>query len=110
MDKIAKAIYDNIGSKLDHRSDDQRLEDYTNLVGLLEQHYPSFQWDSYMSESSVRYVLWRDCGKLEFPWLHWPNPCVVHIDELPDDMGPASYDSDKEYTLEEDGLEIIVNN
>ena len=99
MDKIAKAIYDNICSRLDHRSQDQVYEDYFMLVELLAHHYPSFLWDSDMSEKTLRYVLWRDCGILEFPELHWPNPTVVHIDELPDDMGPMHYDSDNEIEI-----------
>lgn len=100
MDKIAKAIYDNIGSPLDHRSPDQVLEDNFMLVELLAHHYPSFCWNSYMSESTVRYVLWRDCGMLDIPCLHWPNPTVIHLDELPDDMGPVHYDSDSDNEIE----------
>jgi hypothetical protein len=97
MDKIAKAIYDNIGSKIDHRNSDQKIEDYYMLVELLAHHHPEFVWNCDMAESTLRYVLWRDCNMLDISYLHWPDPTVIHSHELPDDMGPVYYDSDSDY-------------
>lgn len=98
-----KTIYTNIGSSLDHRTQAQVDEDRHTLTHMLAHYHPSFRNEplvTKLSEGTMRFIVSRDLSWLPLTCLHWPNPVVIHIDELPDDMGPMHYDSDSDNEIE----------